>query len=264
VRAVASFRVAVWALAIAGTAPLARGASPCDVSYPSDALVEWDCHRVGKGETLESLFTARWHDAARFNRIDRRHVYAGSRVRKPRSVESIVDFTPMPAVYEPATEVARFLLIELTEQFAGAYEHGRLVLSLPIASGRHSNPTPSGEFRITAFHRDHVSSLYTVEGTRRPYPMNFGLRFHTSRSGVAYWIHGRDMPGYPASHGCIGLFDEAMQKRVYGNPKDPLLDDARRLYEWVIGDLADDGSLREIEGPRVRIVGAAPRPARGR
>ena len=35
-----------------------------------------------------------------------------------------------------------------------------------------------------------------------------------NREGVSYWIHGRDMPGYPASHGCIGLYDESMQKNL--------------------------------------------------
>ncbi len=29
----------------------------------------------------------------------------------------------------------------------------------------------------------------------------------------AFWIHGCDLPGYPASHGCVGLYDEEMQKK---------------------------------------------------
>ena len=60
-----------------------------------------------------------------------------------------------------------------------------------------------------------------IEGTDRPYPMNYALRFYVNRTGMSYWIHGRDLPGYPASHGCIGLYDEPMQKEQYGIPKDP-------------------------------------------
>jgi hypothetical protein len=88
--------------------------------------------------------------------------------------------------------------------------------------------------------------------------MHYGLRFLTTRSGVTYWIHGRDMPGYPASHGCIGLYDEEMQREVYRSPKDPRLDDARRLYEWAIGEVVDTGTKQEFVGPRLVITGALP------
>ncbi len=55
---------------------------------------------------------------------------------------------------------------------------------------------------------------------------------------VSYWIHARDLPGRPASHGCVGVFDEAMQHRVYGVPDKPVLDDAKKLYAWTIGEVA--------------------------
>ena len=42
-----------------------------------------------------------------------------------------------------------------------------------------------------------------------------------------------DLPGYLPSHGCIGLYDEAMQKEQYGTPTDPKLNDAKRLFDWV-------------------------------
>ncbi len=91
--------------------------------------------------------------------------------------------------------------------------------------------------------------------------MPYALRFHV-REGSAFWIHGRDLPGYPASHGCVGLADEAMQRKHYGYPARPVLDDARRLYEWVLGPLPDDGTLQVLpEGPPVLIVGRAPHPA---
>jgi len=180
------------------------------------------------------------------------------RIRVPASLDAIAGFTPMPPRHEPAANDPKFLLLDVSEQFIGAYEHGSLVFSLPVATGRRSNPTPTGEFQITAFDRRHRSSLYKVEGTSRPYPMHYGLRFLTTRTGVTYWIHGRDMPGYPASHGCIGLYDEEMQKEVYRNPKEPLLDDARRLYEWVIGDTPDPGTQQELAGPRLVITGALP------
>lgn len=233
--------------------------SLCKIHHPSDAGVEWECRRVKAGETLEGLFGDRWRDVARFNRIDRRHAFPGVSLKVPKHLEAVKDFTPMPPVYAPAATEAKFLLVDLSEQFLGAYEYGRLVFSAPIATGEKGDETPTGGFRITAIHRRHQSSLYVVEKTDIPYPMNYALRFHIDKRGVAFWIHGRDLPGYPASHGCIGLYDEPMQKTYYGYPRDPVLDDARTLYEWVIAPHPDDGRFHALkEGPRVLIVGQAP------
>jgi hypothetical protein len=237
--------------------------SLCEVRYPSDAAIEWDCRKLKAGESLETLFGDRWIDLARFNRIDRRHVRPGTAIKVPRRLNDIGFVQPLPRFYQPAEQEEQFLLIDLAEQFLGAYEYGALQFSLPIASGEPGNETPSGEFRITAAHRKHESCLYSVEGTDRPYPMNYALRFHVNREGTSYWIHGRDLPGYPASHGCIGLYDEPMQKEQYGVPKDPELTDAKRLYEWVLGgEIGDDRMIPLRHGPRVVIIGEAPKSER--
>jgi hypothetical protein len=215
-------------------------------------------------ETLETLFGSRWVDVARFNRIDRRHAYPGIFLKVPKRLEDIAAFTPMPQEYPLAASEAKFILIDLAEQFLGAYEYGRLAFSAPIAAGEKGNETPAGEFAITAAHRHHHSSRYTIEKTNIPYPMNYALRFHISKKGVAFWIHGRDIPGYPASHGCIGLYDEPMQKKYYGHPREPILEDARTLYNWVLAPLPEDEKYRILDnGPRMQIVGRAPLPLRG-
>ncbi len=231
--------------------------SPCKIRYPSDKKVAWECARMRPGETLEDLFGDRWRDVARFNRIDRRHAEQGVRIKVPLQLEDIKNFTPMPLEYLEAD--AKFILVDLSEQFLGAYEYGRLVFSVPMVTGEKGNETPIGEFRVTAVDRSHRSSLYFIEKTSIPYPMNYGLRFYVNKRGISFWIHGRDVPGYPASHGCIGLYDEAMQKKYYKYPGNPVLDDARILYEWVIAPLSDEEGFRVLkEGPRVLIVGEAP------
>ena len=128
------------------------------------------------------MFHDGWIEVARFNRIDRRHA-------------------------RPAEQDEQFILMDLSEQFLGAYEYGVLRFAAPIASGNGEAETPTGEFGLTAAHRSHQSCLYMIEGTDRPYPMNYALRFYVNGTGMSYWIHGRDLPGYPASHGCIGLCD---------------------------------------------------------
>jgi L,D-transpeptidase-like protein len=242
-------------LVLAPSSVLAAGEDPaCEVRYPSDARVAWDCRVLGRGETVERLFGNRWADVLRFNRIDRLHVLPGVSLKVPRRLADVRGFTPMPAVYPEAAGESKFVLVDLTEQFLGAYEYGRLAFSSPLSGGSKEHPTPTGDFKITAAHGAHWSSLYTFEGTDIPYPMTWALRFHIDREGASFWIHGRDVPGYPASHGCIGLYDESMQRYNYGVPVRPVLDDARRLYEWIVGTSAAATRVLTITGPRLRIV----------
>jgi hypothetical protein len=233
--------------------------SPCKIEHTSDVLIEWECRRLLKGETLEGLFGDRWEDVARFNRIDRRHIHPGMYLKVPKQLDDIRDYTPMPRRYEEAGYEAKFILVDLSEQFLGAYEYGQLIFSTPIATGNKEKVTPAGEFRINAYNKRHKSSLYSIENTNELYPMSYALRFFIDRDGIGYWIHGRDLPGYPASHGCIGLYDEVMQNAYYKYPKKPELDDARILFEWVTSSLPDDGGYHTLDdGPRVLIVGHAP------
>jgi L,D-transpeptidase catalytic domain len=236
---------------------------PCEIHYPSDATVEWDCRGIPPGKSLEAMFGEDWVGVARLNRIDRRHARPGLSIKAPRRIEGLTRFTPLPLFYPPGELDEKFILIDLTEQFLGAYEYGALRFKVPIASGDGFNETPKGKFRLTAAHLQHQSDLYRIEGTDQPYPMNYALRFHVNREGVSYWIHGRDMPGYPASHGCIGLYDESMQKEEYGIPMDPELNDAKRLFMWVLGgEVEDNRVIRLPYGPRVHIIGQAPRSER--
>ena len=244
---------------VSSAQPPGKLRAPCSIGYPSDAAVKWDCRTLRPKESLETLFGEYWVDVARFNRIDRRHVGVGISIKVPRRIEDAANFQPMPSFYSPAEQEEQFILVDLSEQFLGAYEYGALRFALPLATGSGQAPTPTGDFRLTAAHRRHQSSLFTVEGTDRPYPMNYALRFYINREGVSYWIHGRDLPGYPASHGCIGLYDEPMQKEQYGFPKDPELNDAKRLFEWVLGSDAEDDRLIPLShGVRVQIAGQAP------
>lgn len=243
----------------AASEPSRKHPGPCEIAYPSDATIEWACLTLRPGESLEKLFGERWVDIARFNRIDRRHARSGVSIKVPKRIEDLESFIPLPLFYPLAEWDEQFMLIDLSEQFLGAYEYGALRFAMPIASGNGPDETPRGEFRLAAAHLVHRSSLYMVEKTNRPYPMTYALRFHLNRAGVSYWIHGRDLPGYPASHGCIGLYDETMQNEQYGIPKDPELNDAKRLFEWVLGgEVEDDKVILLPQGPRVHIIGQAP------
>lgn len=97
------FAVLVIALfpSVAFSEPSKKNPSPCEIAYPSDATIEWDCLTLRPGESLEKLFGDRWVDVARFNRIDRRHARAGASIKVPKRIEDLESFLPLPLFYPP-------------------------------------------------------------------------------------------------------------------------------------------------------------------
>ena len=246
----------------------------CEIHYPSDKNIEWECLKLKWNDTPLALFGEQWQGVLRFNRLDRRHFIGERSIKVPKRLEDVKDFTPLPATYPDAAKDEKFILVDQSEMFLGAYEYGKLAFSFPVAIGIEGHRVPTGEFRVDAVDRRHKSNLYTVEEIGRPYPMHYGLRFFVDKSTdgwPSFWIHGRDVPGYPASHGCIGLYDEEMQKDYYSahdrkvnkpyyhELKEPYLLAAKKLFQWVIGSHNDTGRFQKINyGPRVLIIGTPP------
>jgi len=232
------------------------------IPYPSLNAIPWKPRFIRPQDTLEKMFGNDWVHVARFNRIDRRHVYPGMTIKVPKEMAQIRGYTPMPAFHEPARHHEKYILVDLTEQWLGAYEYGRLKFSMPAASGMDGHNTPTGLFRVDARDRNHTSSLYKTANDEEQYPMDYAIRFHVDADNVAYWIHARDLPGRPASHGCVGVYDEAMQNRVFGVPEEPVLLDSARLYNWAVGeeDYEDDPGEVELleDGPVVEVNGNNP------
>jgi hypothetical protein len=233
------------------------------IEYPSLEKIRCKPCFIRPQDSLESLFGKDWIYIARLNRIDRRHAYPGMTIRVPVNMDEIRNYIPMPSFYEPAKQTEKYIVVNLTEQWIGAYEYGRLKFSMPAASGTDGHFTPTGVFRVDARHREHESSLYKTEDQQDQYPMDYAFRFHVGEDNVSYWIHARDLPGRPASHGCVGVYDEMMQNRMYGIPANPVLDDAKKLYDWAVGEDDydyDSGELELLEdGPIVEVIGTNPR-----
>lgn len=233
------------------------------IEYPSQSAIPWVAKFIKPQDTLEKLFGNDWIYVARFNRIDRRHVYPGMTIKVPTDMDMIRGYTPMPAIYEPARRYDKYILINITEQWLGAYEKGKLMFSIPAATGKDGYNTPTGLFRVDAHHKNHTSSLYKTEDEQGQYPMDNAIRFYIGSDNISYWIHARDLPGRPASHGCIGVYDEVMQKREYDVPEVPQLNDSKKLYDWAVGEEEleyDTGELELLDdGPVVEVIGENPR-----
>jgi hypothetical protein len=86
-------------------------------------------------------------------------------------------------------------VVSLKEQRGALYANGILVAHTPISSGTASHPTPTGVFSVIQKRRHHRSNLYSNA------PMPYMQRL--TWSGIA--LHEGQLPGYPASHGCVRL-----------------------------------------------------------
>jgi len=96
-------------------------------------------------------------------------------------------------------------VIDLTRQRVLLYRGGVPFAASTISSGSEGRETPTGVFTILQKEVVHRSGTYDDA------PMPYMQRL-TSK-GVA--MHGGNLPGYPASHGCIRL-PTAFAKLLYG------------------------------------------------
>lgn len=86
-------------------------------------------------------------------------------------------------------------VISLATQRAVLYRNGIPIAITTVSTGRPGHRTPTGIFTVLQRNAVHYSSRYN----NAPMPHMQRLTW----GGVA--LHGGDLPGYPASHGCIRL-----------------------------------------------------------
>jgi lipoprotein-anchoring transpeptidase ErfK/SrfK len=135
--------------------------------------------------------------------------------------------------------------IDLTQQKAFLFQDGKVVYESPISSGRPNHRTPTGNFIIDEKDENHTSSLYgkIVDANGKTLTWDAdsdmakppGAKFvqapmkHFLRFDGATGMHAGQLPGYPASHGCVrmppvraALFFDIVELgtpvRVYGTP----------------------------------------------
>ncbi|MES3152712.1 L,D-transpeptidase [Sphingomonas faeni] len=103
----------------------------------------------------------------------------------------------------PAGPVA--VVVSLTTQKAYAYRNGVPIGVSTVSTGSDGHATPTGVFTVLQKDADHVSNVY------KDAQMPFMQRL--TWGGIA--MHAGNLPGYPASHGCIRL-PPAFAKLLFG------------------------------------------------
>ena len=94
------------------------------------------------------------------------------------------------------------MVISLDEQRAYVYRNGLRIGVSTVSTGKKGKETPTGVFTILQKKKDYKSNLYNSA------PMPFMQRL--TWDGIA--LHAGNLPGYPASHGCVRLPYEFARK----------------------------------------------------
>ena len=120
---------------------------------------------------------------------------------------TVASMKPGDFIWAPqiAPEGPVVVVVSIAQQRAFAYRNGVPIGISTVSTGKKGHETPTGVFTILQKKVDHKSNLYDDA------PMPYMQRL--TWSGVA--MHAGNLPGYPASHGCVRL-PLGFAKRLYG------------------------------------------------
>jgi len=163
-----------------------------------DDLEALDClYDEGQTALLEKL-----------NRCDRDRLASLERLVLPdRWDRDELELSPLPEDSAWAERFPKAIVVHQRLQAFGAYECGRLVRWGPVSSGAERSPTPRGMFFLNWKSKGHRSTV------NRDWFLRWYFNFN-NKSGHSF--HEYELPGRPASHGCVRLLSR----------------DAKWIYDW--------------------------------
>ena len=121
------------------------------------------------------------------------------------------------------------VIVSISKQRAYLLTGDQIAIDSPISSGKRGHGTPAGSFTVTQKDKDHRSSLYGdyKDSKGRTVRAGISARIDSAPSGTHYvgapmkWfmrltaegvgMHVGILPGYPASHGCIRMPEQAAE-----------------------------------------------------
>ncbi len=121
-------------------------------------------------------------------------------IPRPRVVSRTLDATtlePGQFIFEPelSPEGPVVVIVSLPDQLVHVYRNGVEIAVSTCSTGKPGHATPTGVFVVLQKDKHHRSSTYN----NAPMPNMQRLTWR----GIA--LHAGNLPGYPASHGCVRL-----------------------------------------------------------
>lgn len=197
-----------------------------EIQYHFEHKAVWKTKDSFEGSKHMELLSA-------INRVDEIHLKRLDSFLVPdKYAVSIANYLPFPKAAPLLSSINKIIIFSYPTQTFAAYEHGVLIQTGPVSMGKKSTPTPEGLFFCN----------WKSKETRSTVDKSWILKWNFNISnygGVGF--HQYAMPGYPASHSCLRLWDHQ----------------AEFLYHW-----ADQWKLQGKEllakGTPVIVYGAYP------
>jgi lipoprotein-anchoring transpeptidase ErfK/SrfK len=167
----------------------------------------------------------------KLNRINSEYVKKDSVLIVAHTPEDWMTLSPFPLSLPAAATIPKLDMISQRVQAFGVYEYGTLVRWGPVSTGKQSTPTAS-KLYFTNWKSEEIASSFNNEWILK---WNFNL---DNTEGIG--MHEYTMPGYPASHSCVRMFET----------------DAKWLYNWADQWVVSaDGQTVVTHGTPVLVFG---------
>jgi len=142
------------------------------------------------------------------NRVDKKNFNKRDTLIVPDTI--VTDFryySPFPLKVEDAFEIPKLILVSQRIQAFAAYQLGNLILWGPTSTGKKETPTPNGLFHTNWKAKETISTFNDA----------WNLKWYFNLDNIeGVSLHQYEMPGYPASHSCVRLYER----------------DAEWIYNW--------------------------------
>ncbi len=189
-------KLPVLLMVIIFAASLAFAAPAAAKNKKNKVPAGFKAYRVKPGDTLVKIAPRpNWRLIKKVNKIDR--LYAGRIILLPVDLGLARQYCPAPKKIAAFGKIKKIILINVhpREQWFGAYGFGQLIHWGPISSGRRGRRTPTGAYWVRWKAKKYYSKKYDAD---MPYSLCISNK-------IGLFIHQQQLPGRPASHGCIRL-----------------------------------------------------------
>ncbi len=168
------------------------------------------------------------------NRVDFEHVWKVDTLVVPDTfIEDLKRYSPFPDSLILIKDIPKLIFFSYYSQMFAAYEYGNLVRWGSTSMGKRSTPTPTGLYFTN------WKAKQTISTENPDWKLNWYFNLDNAR-GVS--LHQYDLPGFPASHACMRLYEE----------------DAHWFYDWAEQWILIDDHNIAAYGTPVIIFGSYP------
>ena len=200
-------------------------AEPLVIKYRNDTLMK-------NKENFQNLFSDGQKEIIlALNRISESQLRNGRILVIPDTfLMDLKYYSPFPDTLTSMSELDKLIIISKRIQAFALYEKGHLIRWGPVSTGKKSTPTPS------RLYHTNFKALRKVSTINSSWIMPW---YYNIESLMGIGIHEYVLPGYPASHACIRLFEK----------------DAIFIYNWAEGWTLHSSGLLIKKGTPVVVFG---------